>query len=102
MTIDTKNRIQAVLIMLFFGMFVLLMIAHFLNNPIESEVYQPELPCLIDIQKMLNELEPDNPIKADGVYGPATKEKWERVWMNQQAKKYIEGTENVTSYNRIR
>ena len=96
MNIDTRQRIQAFLIILFFGLFVCLLIAHFLNSPIEAEIYMPELPNLIEIQKLLNELEPNNPIKEDGIYGPATKEKWERVWMNQQAKKYIEGQNDGT------
>jgi len=51
-----------------------------------------EFPNLIDIQKKLNELEPENPIEADGKYGTETRDKWERVWMNLQAKKYMEGT----------
>jgi hypothetical protein len=48
------------------------------------------LPSLLDIQKRLNILEPTNLIAEDGVYGLQTKDKWERVWMNEQAKKYIE------------
>jgi hypothetical protein len=61
---------------------------------VAAEKSEPELPSLIDIQKRLNELEPDNPIKADGVYGPKTKEKWERVYCNEQAKKYFTKGEN--------
>jgi len=60
----------------------------------QSIAERPELPSLIEIQKMLNELEPDNPIKVDGIYGPKTKEKWERVWMNEQAIKYFTKGEN--------
>jgi hypothetical protein len=50
------------------------------------------LPSLMDIQEKLNELEPSSPIEADGKWGPETKEKWERVWCNEQAKKYFKGT----------
>lgn len=72
-----------------FGLFCLLLILHLTNKPITATTIEPELPSLIDIQKMLNELEPDNPIKADGVYGLATREKWERVWIEKQARKYF-------------
>ena len=53
-----------------------------------------ELPDLIDIQKQLNAIEPENPIEEDGIYGPKTKEKWERVYCNEQAKKYFSKGEN--------
>ena len=97
MSYDTSQRLRAVLILLLFGMFCLLLIFHFTNKPIEEKTIEPELPSLIDIQKMLNKIEPNNPIKTDGIYGPATEEKWERVWMNLQAKKYIEGQNNETN-----
>jgi len=54
-----------------------------------TPMFFTELPCLIDIQKKLNELEPNNPIPVDGRWGKLTYEKWERVYCNEQAKKYF-------------
>ena len=54
-----------------------------------TPLFFTELPCLIDIQKKLNELEPNDPLKIDGRWGKLTYEKWERVYCNEQAKKYF-------------
>jgi len=53
-----------------------------------------ELPSLIDIQRKLNELEPNDPLKVDGRWGKLTSEKWDRVYCNEQAKRYFKGNEN--------
>ena len=90
MNMDTKTRLCALLILLFFSLFTLLLACQLVNKPIVAETYQPELPSIVDIQEMLNELEPNNPVKTDGIYGPATRDKWDRVYCNQQAKKYFE------------
>ena len=62
--------------------------------PDSAFLYLPELPSLIDIQRKLNELEPNDPLKVDGRWGKLTCDKWDRVYCNEQAKKYFEGNEN--------
>jgi len=47
-------------------------------------------PC--ELQEMLNQIEPENPIKVDGHIGPATIAKWNRVWFNQCAAKTFKVT----------
>jgi len=63
------------------------------HTPDSSFLYLPELPSLIDIQRKLNELEPNDPLKVDGRWGKLTCDKWDRVYCNEQAKKYFEGNE---------
>ena len=69
------------------------MVVPFDNSaPLDSNfLYLPELPSLIDIQRKLNELEPNDPLKVDGRWGKLTCDKWDRVYCNEQAKKYFEG-----------
>ena len=63
-------------------------------DPTPLLFHMSELPSLIDIQRKLNELEPNNPLKVDGRWGKLTCEKWDRVYCNEQAKKYFEGNKN--------
>jgi preprotein translocase subunit YajC len=95
MSIDTKERLQSTILLVLLCITIFSFIAYVAQqkNPAQLIIKEKELMSLIEIQKMLNELEPENPIEADGIYGNQTKVKWERVWMNQQAKKYIEGNE---------
>lgn len=41
-----------------------------------------------DFQRLLNKIEPSNPIECDGKLGPATQKKWDRIICNQYAKVY--------------
>jgi hypothetical protein len=59
------------------------------------------LPSLMDIQERLNELEPESPIKVDGIWGQETSEKWLRVWWNQQAKRHF-GKQNEKIQNKTK
>ena len=64
------------------------------STPLDSNfLHMLELPSLIDIQRKLNELEPNDPLKVDGRWGKLTCDKWDRVYCNEQAKKYFEGNE---------
>jgi hypothetical protein len=51
---------------------------------------EKRLPGQGEIQRLLNELEPNEPITVDGVVGPATRAKWERVYYRRQAKRWDE------------
>jgi len=46
----------------------------------------PELPSPSDIQAWLNELEPEPRLEVDGIIGPKTIVKWERVYTRRQAR----------------
>lgn len=53
------------------------------NRPVP--MHDNRLPSVSDIQKQLNDLEPDRDVlKVDGKCGRATLEKWERVYCNQE------------------
>jgi len=83
MSRGNQERLKAVvmLITVLFGLMVVLVALAQIRSIPKPE---PELiPSLMDIQKMLNEFEPENPIEEDGKYGPATAEKWERVYIEQ-------------------
>jgi len=45
-----------------------------------------------EIQEVLNAIEPNGPITVDGVIGPATLAKWERLQANIEAEKYMTPT----------
>jgi len=45
------------------------------------------LPSPGDIQRLLNKLEPESPLKVDGKIGPATRTKWEQVYVLVSAQK---------------
>lgn len=49
------------------------------------------LPAPSDIQKLLNRLEPEPRISVDGRIGPATMEKWRRVYIKVSAEQYFKG-----------
>ncbi len=63
----------------------------FLAGCNKQPVVEPLLPSVAAIQQQLNELEPDDPLKVDGKLGPATEKKWNRVFIEQSAKKSSEG-----------
>lgn len=63
----------------------------FLAGCNKQPVAEPLLPSVAAIQQQLNELEPENPIKVDGKLGRQTQEKWNRVFVEQSAKKASEG-----------
>lgn len=56
------------------------------DNPLEPIVYA--LPSQTDIQKLLNQLEPEPRLDVDGRIGAKTIEKWDRVYMREAAKKH--------------
>lgn len=47
-------------------------------------------PC--ELQERLNRIEPDNPIRVDGIIGPESIAKWNRVFFNQSAMKTFKKT----------
>jgi len=49
------------------------------------------VPSVTAIQRRLNELEPESPIRADGKLGPATQAKWDRVFIRESAKAAFAG-----------
>ena len=92
MSIGTKERYQSFMLLILLCIAIMFIVVYVVSN--ECEVTpDSELPSLMDIQRRLNELEPNDPIEVDGRYGLETQEKWERVYCNEQAKKYFEGTE---------
>jgi hypothetical protein len=93
MSIAEKEKWQARILLILLCVTIFAFVAYVAqgHKPMQLVKYiEPELPNLIQIQRRLNELEPDNPIDEDGVYGKNTREKWERVWMNEQARKSFE------------
>ena len=50
-------------------------------------ITEPLLPSITAIQQQLNRMEPESPIKVDGKLGPATAEKWNRLFIEQSAKR---------------
>lgn len=81
-----KNFIQLV-ITLIMGLVVIVYIAFYTKGKCEPKT----VPSMYEIQEMLNKYEPENPIKVDGIIGPETIKKWERVYVNQSAMRTFEG-----------
>ena len=52
----------------------------------EQVMGDQSLPSPAAIQRQLNELELENPLKVDGKIGKLTQEKWDRVYIEQAAK----------------
>jgi len=44
------------------------------------------LPSISEIQRRLNALDPEQPLRVDGKLGPATQAKWDRVFVRESAK----------------
>ena len=59
------------------------------NTSNEKRTTSDEIPSIAEFQEMLNRLDPRNPIKVDGKFGPETQAKWDRVYCNQCAAKYM-------------
>ena len=94
MSKGNKERYQSMVLLILLCVVIVVFAAYVANqkDPIKLIEYErvQELPSLIDIQRMLNVMEPNEPIKEDGWYGPATESKWDRVYCNQCASKYFE------------
>ena len=56
-------------------------------NPPDDKILT--VPSFFEIQELLNEIEPENPIKVDGRIGKKTLEKWDRVYCQQCANMYF-------------
>jgi len=56
------------------------------KKPTEPTTPAETMPSVTAIQRRLNELEPESPIRADGKLGPATQAKWDRVFIRESAK----------------
>jgi len=54
------------------------------------EVVAYELISISELQELLNEIEPTDPIEVDGKLGPATQEKWDRLVCNAEHQKAME------------
>jgi hypothetical protein len=91
----SREKYQSLILLILLSIAILFIAGYVTKTecspPERTIIEATDLPSLIDIQKRLNEIEPRNSIKPDGIYGPATKAKWDRVYGNEQAKKYIEG-----------
>lgn len=59
-------------------------------EPQQPPAQAEPLPSVTAIQRRLNELEPENPLKVDGKLGRATQEKWDRVFIRESAKAAFE------------
>lgn len=58
------------------------------NAPRRVSEHPPkELLGPFELQELLNQLEPEHPLKVDGKIGPKTIAKWERVYCEQSALK---------------
>lgn len=57
---------------------------------IKLENVRSDIPSTYDMQRMLNEYEPENPIEVDGKIGIETIAKWDRVFCNQSALRSFE------------
>lgn len=73
------------IISLIMGIIVITYTICYYNNEPQKMI----IPSPYDIQEMLNEAEPENPIKVDGIIGSETLDKWERCYNNQCALKTI-------------
>lgn len=56
---------------------------------IADNYLERHLPSPLDIQRRLNQIEPQNPVVVDGVIGKETMKKWNRVYNNQQGIKSV-------------
>ena len=79
-----KNKALSLFITIIVGMAIVGLAG--LHAQRKTETIRPVLPSPTDIQQMLNELEPENPLIADGIIGAKTLEKWERVYCNESAR----------------
>ena len=60
------------------------------NSKTQEQKSEQSLPSPAAIQRQLNQLEPDNPLKVDGKIGRLTQEKWDRVYIRESAKAAFE------------
>ena len=78
------------LIVLFMGLLITVHALQKTTPVTNNEITHTRLPSPTDIQLLLNELEPNEPLHVDGIIGKATIEKWERVYCNESARIYFE------------
>lgn len=86
MSTASQETLRAFVITAAIGTGAVVLATYRTSQPKPQETAAGPLPSITSIQRRLNELEPDNPLKLDGKLGRATQEKWDRVFIKESAK----------------
>jgi hypothetical protein len=81
-----RQRWTAFLMTVAFGLSVVFMAGFITKQKTEQVMAEQGLPSISAIQRKLNELEPQNPLKIDGKLGRLTQEKWDKLYIRESAK----------------
>ena len=83
-----KSEISLIAAVAIGGLIIILtaLLAH-PAHPVEAR--KMVLPSPTDIQLLLNELDPNDPVHVDGIIGEKTLKKWDKVYCNESARVYF-------------
>ena len=81
-----RQRWTAFIMTFLYGLTIVVIIGWMTKEKTEQVMSERGLPSPASIQRQLNILEPENPLKIDGKLGKLTQEKWDRVYIRESAK----------------
>ena len=86
------KTIRSLLLMLFIGLMFTVVVGYKTKQVCEQSQYQTIfcIPSPYEIQEMLNEYDPNDPLVVDGIIGDKTMKKWNDYYCNESARRALE------------